>query len=328
MHANARRESGFSLTELMIAMVVTLIVGGAIVGLLGTGNTSFQKDPERTDRQQNIRISMDLIQRDIQSAGMKMEAFDQAFRNLLNGTSTVASVINTAEQADALALWGNDGSCPDITVNSANPTDGANINLESPSPGCYENDEYVMVHYGNGQSLWGFAHNIHAQNRKINFPPGLNIPPESEINSIAALTASGQPITISKINYIRYEVAVDPGDTVPSLFRSDRGGVGTDGVYHPAPDPTARWQLVARGVEDLQVQYRTANGWTDNAGTVVQDQFNTIVQEVRVALSSRTISDNVLGPGLPQRGQLSTVMSPRAALFALQTSTDPALQWR
>ena len=38
--------SGFSLIELTIAMVVTLIVSGAIFGLLTGGKTAFRREPE------------------------------------------------------------------------------------------------------------------------------------------------------------------------------------------------------------------------------------------------------------------------------------------
>ena len=54
-------QSGFSLVELMIAMLVTMIISGAIFGLLSGGNTAFRREPELSDRQQNIRVAMDLI---------------------------------------------------------------------------------------------------------------------------------------------------------------------------------------------------------------------------------------------------------------------------
>ena len=64
-----RRQSGFSLVELMVAMTVTLIVSGAIYGLLASGGNAFRREPEVADRQQNIRLAMDLITRDVYTAG-------------------------------------------------------------------------------------------------------------------------------------------------------------------------------------------------------------------------------------------------------------------
>ena len=65
-NADAR---GFSLIELMVAMAVTLIVTGAIYGLMTGGQNAFRREPAITDRQQNIRLAMDIIMRDIASAG-------------------------------------------------------------------------------------------------------------------------------------------------------------------------------------------------------------------------------------------------------------------
>jgi prepilin-type N-terminal cleavage/methylation domain-containing protein len=62
-------QSGFSLIELTVAMVVTLIVTGAIYGLLAGGQSAFRREPELSDRQQNIRVAMDVIMKDIASAG-------------------------------------------------------------------------------------------------------------------------------------------------------------------------------------------------------------------------------------------------------------------
>ena len=63
------RQAGFSMIELLVAMVMTLIVSGAIFGLLTGGQNAFRREPELTDRQQNIRIAMDLIKRDVAGAG-------------------------------------------------------------------------------------------------------------------------------------------------------------------------------------------------------------------------------------------------------------------
>ena len=77
--ASNKGELGFSMVELMVAMVVTLVVSGAIFGLLTVGGNAFRREPEVADRQQNIRIAMDAIFRDIQNAGSGMPLVSQAF---------------------------------------------------------------------------------------------------------------------------------------------------------------------------------------------------------------------------------------------------------
>jgi prepilin-type N-terminal cleavage/methylation domain-containing protein len=77
--ASHKGELGFSMIELMVAMVVTLVVSGAIFGLLTVGGNAFRREPEVADRQQNIRVAMDAIARDIQNAGSGMPLVSQVF---------------------------------------------------------------------------------------------------------------------------------------------------------------------------------------------------------------------------------------------------------
>ena len=79
-----RRERGFSLIELMVAMVATLIISGAVMQLVGAGKGAFRREPEISDRQQNIRMAMAMIQQDVQSAGLGLPPFTQVFTNGLN----------------------------------------------------------------------------------------------------------------------------------------------------------------------------------------------------------------------------------------------------
>src|SRR5512139_3594729 len=74
-----RHERGFSLVELMMAMTITLIVSAAIYGLLTSGSNAFRREPEVADRQQNIRVAMDLIARDVFNAGAALPTFSQVF---------------------------------------------------------------------------------------------------------------------------------------------------------------------------------------------------------------------------------------------------------
>ena len=90
-----RQPEGFSLVELMVAMTVTLIVSGAIYGLLTSGSNAFRREPEVADRQQNIRLAMDLLTRDVFNAGTALPPFGQAFTILdPAGAGTCTSGLN------------------------------------------------------------------------------------------------------------------------------------------------------------------------------------------------------------------------------------------
>src|SRR5262245_52390519 len=90
--AASRPDSGFSLIELMVALTVTLIVSGAVYGLLTSGSSAFRKEPAMADRQANIRAAMDLIVSDLRGAGAGMPPFTNVFRQGLDGVSTDGTV--------------------------------------------------------------------------------------------------------------------------------------------------------------------------------------------------------------------------------------------
>lgn len=347
------RAEGFSLIELLVAMTVTLFVSGAIFGLLSGGQNAFRREPELTDRQQNIRVAINLIQNDVGTAGVGMGAFFQVFSDALDGVGPQG----TTGLTDHLQIFGNDGTCPDApadNVNKQGPTSGVNLNTLGPIPPCYSNDQFVLVIYQkDGLELggkFGFGHNIHAGDMKINFPGGLlpDSAPGTTIDGPKDLeswdgnnTNSGTPIRMSMINIYRYEIANDPADGVPCLWRSGTGGFQLGGgAYVAAPDPDGQWQMVARGIEDLQVQYRrTGAGWGDTPGVPVPNDFNTVVREIRVTLSSRSAAPNLtgqttaanaaIGAGAVNavRGSITSTMAPRATLYYVsQASPNPTWQ--
>jgi prepilin-type N-terminal cleavage/methylation domain-containing protein len=63
-------ESGFSLLELIIAMVIFLIVTGAIYGLLQLGMYDRNRASRRTDVLKNARVAVYMIGRDVLNAGL------------------------------------------------------------------------------------------------------------------------------------------------------------------------------------------------------------------------------------------------------------------
>jgi hypothetical protein len=126
---------------------------------------------------------------------------------------------------------------------------------------------------------------------------------------------------------VRYDVRVDPADNVPSLWRS-----------HPLLGDPAKDVLVARGIEDLQVEYIQANmpGVCDAANPCANaplvsltmpppnpnTDYNTIITQVQVTLSARSNVQGLqgqtkVGGQAWLRGSLTSVGSPRAALYAL-----------
>jgi prepilin-type N-terminal cleavage/methylation domain-containing protein len=341
-----RGQQGFSLVELMVAMLVTLLVSGAVFGLMTAGQGSFRREPALTDRQQNIRVAMEVIQRDLASGGAGMPAFQQVFlRQNLHNTALLNAQgpqgVNTglAGRSDFLQVFGNDGQCPDLTVDPANPKDGNNLNMVLQVPPCFGEHQMVLVVFPPGtvpESAWGFAHNNHADDIKVNFPNGQG-PPGSTVPGTPPWPVV--PISVQRIQLVRYEIAPD-ADGVPSLWRSTTGGFNVDDDYEAAPSPGGFWQQAARGIEDMQVRYRAGGGaYADSPPVVADDDYTTIVRDVEVTLWARAIGANLQGqtvaPGQGTgvnaqavRGSMVSVTTPRAALLALRDPAAGANQWR
>ena len=372
MHRERSAESGFSLTELMVALVVTLLVSGAIFGLLSSGQSAFRREPELSDRQQNIRAAVAMIQRDIQVAGMEMPPFIQAFTDNLNNVSNGArsgsgrpdnapSVMQANnEMADELELWGNDGLCPTLTA--CGNWSGVSGVTQEALPTCYSFPALILLSDGVRQEVrWGCKPGQGANqscagnnpNGHVVFPPG-----QSVLNPPGG---SFPPTLVSVVQRVRYEIRMD-AQGVPNLFRSGNGGLTppTQGQCNNDGGINGDgMQLVARGIEDMQVWYQNgadvaANTWRQTPGTVTcatcsldppvlsgsADDWNTIIRRVRVTLSGRAVMSGVPveGQTRPQqgtaptaiRGRLTIEVVPRAALFHLSETVPnpPGPQWR
>jgi type II secretory pathway pseudopilin PulG len=339
------RQHGFSLVELLVAMLVTMVVSGAVFGLMTVGQGTFYREPALTERQQNIRVAMDMIQRDIAHAGAGMGRFQQAFTvgdgvgetaPLLNGLAgTRGLTITPSGQApDDLEITGTI-DCPAVPLAR---TPGANTTTTIGFPPCYPEPGMVAIIFEppDDNALWGLAFNAHAGSMSFNYPPGQQ-PPKSQIGNPNDLDRA---IAVVPVQIVRYEIAAEP-DGVPGLWRSARGGIdpGSGNRVH-APNPLGGWQLVARGIEDLQVAYAPGNGvWAASPPIAVVDDFTTVTRDVEVTLWARAIGVNLKGAMVPSgasaglvpavRGSAVTVTTPRQALLTLLDPASPlSHKWR
>jgi hypothetical protein len=127
---------------------------------------------------------------------------------------------------------------------------------------------------------------------------------------------------VAAVSVIRYRIEMEPVTNVPVLRRTAAGAAGT-------------WDTIARGIEDLQIQYLSNGVWTAEPVAVVVDPsvpsdpkitIRTVTRRVRVLISARAVNaGNVTGQttsavGNAIRGQLISDITPRA----LETSAAKA----
>jgi type II secretory pathway pseudopilin PulG len=348
-----RHEAGFSLVELLIAMLVTMVVSGAVFTLLNAGQGAFRREPELTDRQQNIRLAMDLIQRDIAMAGSGMDPWEQAF-SMADGPGETGTLLDgfnnlgtgpSGRPWDVFETMGGDSSCNDVPATPA-AIASSTVNAAFAIPSCFPGQPPLLgtgsglaavrftAPVGNDSVFWGLTGPN--TGTSVSFPAGQ--PVKSDVafkGGIDGQTAA----SVVPIQIARYQILAD-AQGVPNLWRSGRGGLDPAGALTLVGDATGGWQLIARGIEDLQVRYRMdgaaplgsqAAACCGSPVPVVFGTPGTVVKEVEVTLWARTMAPNLQGQtargGVDAiHGSLVTISTPRAALMTLHGVTPK--RWR
>ncbi|CAM3732253.1 PilW family protein [Rheinheimera salexigens] len=108
------RTAGFSLTELMIAMVLGLLILGGVLGVFMANQTTSRVNSSLSEVQNTARIAFQLMSKDIRSAGF-------------SGCGNPVRVVNVLNSAQPWADW-NEGirglSSPVAAINTVTPTVG------------------------------------------------------------------------------------------------------------------------------------------------------------------------------------------------------------
>jgi prepilin-type N-terminal cleavage/methylation domain-containing protein len=379
------RQRGFSLVELMVAMTVTLIVSAAIYGLITSGSNAFQREPELADRQQNARMAMDLIARDVFNAGAALPTFAQVFTRDEGYASNPGPCTGTggvngcgiegmlgpaaadaraegdggddSENTDVLEIVSIDERCPVSSLCSQPPGSprageaGLFVTFESV-PACQQQAGLALL-------TDNLQVSIQPATVSSGGPAACPIGGSAARNGNLVLGSAVQPwvpaampgpandpppstpaIFVYRARVARYRIAPsgDPQDDMPALWRSETGRYTTAGAVavEPGesgfPGPNSPWELVARGIEDLQIEYMAGDDvWRSQPPLSLANQWNTLVRNVRITISARAaVQGNQQGqtvaPGgtAPNavRGQLTTTVAPRAAFNELQMGSQ------
>jgi prepilin-type N-terminal cleavage/methylation domain-containing protein len=101
--------AGFSLIELMVALVAGLIVIGAVLSFVVTTVRSNTQTTQATRVMQELRTSMGLISRELRRAGYNQNAIDSVGTN---STSTVFATITTNLADDCVVVAYDRGGAP------------------------------------------------------------------------------------------------------------------------------------------------------------------------------------------------------------------------
>ncbi len=102
--AVARRERGFSLIELMIALAMFSVVSLAGFTVLTSGQQNSSMNDEVVKMQQNARLALELISRDVRMAGFGNPTDPSVVPLAANGCSSIITPTNSSTGPDSIAI--------------------------------------------------------------------------------------------------------------------------------------------------------------------------------------------------------------------------------
>ncbi|HOV97338.1 MAG TPA: prepilin-type N-terminal cleavage/methylation domain-containing protein [Thermomonas sp.] len=259
-----RRSQGFTLVELMIAMVLGLLVLGAALAVFQSNQRTFSSNEGQNRVQENARIAYEMMGRDIRSVGssacsseamvLGSDSNSTAFRAPLNNDGTGMSVTSADDLSYRVAS--GTGSTTSVTLLESTPS----------ASDIFKAGDVVMVC---NAAMTGFATVGSVAGQKINFSAALPFDPSDTAN------ASPGSISIARFRTNRWYVATNGRGSGNSLWVARSGGAG---------------QEVADGVQSATLAFHQASGGTPTTYVASPTNFQ-YVDAVRFTLPIRAVSE-------------------------------------
>ncbi len=325
---------GYSLIEVMISVMITVIVMMGVYGLLRKGQETAAREPEVSALQQNIRGGLTMLEQDLTKAGYNMPGAT-AILWKDGGTYpdeitilSLDSEVPTAEthicrrglpcemlrDSGVLAL---DPKTMEPRLEDLETAYSRGMTLLAIETEDCNHDEKVGVYAFEvkrdphvqllgGLSALNIPHDPAELTEVLNFPAGFN----DEIHPDCAV--------VGHYRIVQYRVGSSLSETSPSLERRDLS-VGQT------------WSSVAANVEDLQFTYATGDSevFVDDPPPPHPSNPWTWITSVKVTLKGRSESANLQGStnegladdGAHLRRSYSTTVSLRNLIAQVQKAT-------
>ena len=259
----ASNESGFSLLELMMAALLTVGLMGAIFALANRNQQVFVTEFGVVDMNQNVRTAIDMITRDVQSAGMGLPRGVSNFAAIFykDGTATDASA------PDEILLLNGEVFAPVPDVNAFSegdsqfllePSSDITITGDPSSPTITYKDkdgntQQIYRSYGTDAKKYVVYDDIHA--KVFTLSQDAVIDPTNKIdlryNSTgfaAPASIFGSVIDTDDPDYNDARVAMLNSSIAYRLNRNTGELERTEDLQN--------WFTVARGIIGFQIEYR------------------------------------------------------------------------
>lgn len=298
-------QGGFTLVELMIALVLGLVVIGGVISVFLSNQQSYRTNQALGEVQDNSRSAFEFLARDIRNAGLTGCGNLGRVANVLNnsptggGTDWWANFNNAIHgydgaEADPAVVTGtgigdrvaNTDSIQLIgagesgyTVDAPNSTT-AQFKLNEPKSDLVDGD--IIIVCDPNQATIMQVTNYNNANVTVVHNDGVGTPGNCSkgLGFPTVCTTNGTPYTYANNAQLAKLSAVDwyigNNQTAgQSLYRVTLGNVGGT--------PTASSQEMVRNVTDMQISYLVNGGSKFEAATQVANWFD--VKAVRVTLN-------------------------------------------
>jgi prepilin-type N-terminal cleavage/methylation domain-containing protein len=314
-------QSGFTLIELTVSVVVFAIVMSSIYGLLMLARSGRLNTNQRSEILQNMRIALNTIGRDAINAGVDYpnlgavlpdDSLAAAFGITPDSDTdsdllTPVFAVNNLNAVNGAATDHITFVFIDDTFNGGQslPIDqiissGAQLRIASgfDNTPCNLNDLYIIT--GQNGSALGMLTNKPSSD-KLDFansdPLGINRP-----GSASPIGGIQTPATIQRIAWVTYFVTDEDG-TSPGAGTLMRRVYGGSGGWNDQP--------LAFGIENMQIQYVLVNGAV--VEVPASNQMDDI-RQVRVSVSVRS-PDIDPRTNQPFRAELTSTFSTRNLFY-------------
>ncbi len=327
MEVRNSTQAGFSLIEMIVALVLFLIVTGAIFGVMAVARQSRSVVNEQVPLNKNARIALNLLGRDTYNVGfgyplkstvvlpdnrvstllgipVDVDTTRDTIPPIISGNNITLNTFNTTTgvRTDQVTFLFKDTTFNLITgaggivvsqplnINAATTTGGIDeiIPISGSNANCRVNDIYLVT--GNTGATLGVATALNGSN-KVQFSNGdpLNF---NQTGSSGPLRGITTPASMQRVLMVTYFVTADGTLTRREYANSTPAVSFTD-------DP------LVFGVEDFQIEYVMDDGTISNnpsagpdgiPGTVDDTQSNlAAIRQVRYTIRVRTTESSATG---------------------------------
>lgn len=298
---------GFSLVELMIAMVLGLVIIGGAVSMFLANKQTYRTTENLSRVGENVRMAFELMARDVREAGATSCGNSTRVANVVNGggnwwadwgnavrgydgaeddpaVTEGAANGNRVVGTDSIQILGIDDEALSIDVH--NPT-SAQFKLNEPSSSLTAGDIVIacdpdhaaifqITNYNNNVTL---VHNT-GTGKPGNCSKGLGFPTEC--------TTNGNPYTFGKNSQLAKLSATDW-----YVGNNGRAQTGGRSLYRMRlntenGEPKTTAEEMVDGVRDMQISYlrRGATQYVPASGLTTADWANVIAVRIAIEVES------------------------------------------